>query len=94
MLEYNIIMLETKILISYIAICLTYSICRLHYLLTLKEDEEFNSMLKELIDLSGDNDVVKILVILQLILSPITTPFSILKHIYKLIKKIIFKINQ
>lgn len=84
-------MLETKILISYIAICLTYSICRLHYLLTLKEDEEFNSTLKELIDLSGDKNIVKLLVVLQLILSPITTPFSILKQIYKLIKKMIEK---
>ena len=84
-------MLETKILISYIAICITYSICRLHYLLTLKEDEEFNSMLKELIELSGDEGVIKLLIVLQLVLSPVTTPFSILKQIYKLFKKIIIK---
>ena len=84
-------MLETKILISYIAICLTYSVCRLHYLLTQKEDEEFNSMLKELIELSGDENVVKLLVLLQLLLCPITTPFSILKQIFKLIKKLFTK---
>lgn len=84
-------MLETKILISYIAICITYSLCRLHYLLTVKEDEEFNSMLEELISLSGSDDVIKPLIILQILLSPITAPFSILKQIYKLIKKIFIK---
>lgn len=90
-MEYNKLMLEMKILISYIAICLTYSICRLHYLLTQKEDEEFNSMLNELVELSGDKNVIKLLIILQIILSPITTPFSIIKQIYKLIKKQISK---
>jgi len=84
-------MLETKLIISYIAICITYSICRLHYLLTVKEDEEFNSMLQELINLSGNEDVIKTLIILQLILSPITAPFSILKQFYILIKKILIK---
>ena len=90
-MEYNKPMLEIKIFISYIAICLTYSICRLHYLLTQKEDEEFNSMLNELVELSGDKNVIKLLIILQIILSPITTPFSIMKQIYKLIKKQISK---
>jgi hypothetical protein len=80
-------MLETKILISYIAICLTYSICRLHYLLTTKSDEEFNSMLDELVDLSGSKDIIKTLIVLQIVLSPITTPFSMLKQIYKLTVK-------
>jgi len=81
-------MLETKIIISYIAICLTYSLCRLHYLLTQKEDEEFNSMLDELINLSGNDNVIIFLIVLQIIFSPITTPFSMLKQIYKLIKKL------
>ena len=80
-------MLETKILISYIVICLTYSLCRLHYLLTQKTDEEFNSMLQELIDISDNENVVKILVIFQIIFSPVTAPFSILKQLYKLITK-------
>lgn len=84
-------MFETKIVISYLAICITYSVCRLHYLLTQKEDEEFNSMLEELKSLSGSDDVVKTLIILQLLLSPLTTPFSILKQIYKLIKKLFIK---
>lgn len=81
-------MLETKILISYFVICITYSLCRLHYLLTQKTDEEFNSMLQELVNLSGDENVIKQLVVLQVIFSPITAPFSILKQIYKLVKKI------
>ena len=81
-------MLETKILISYITICVTYSLCRLDYLITQKTDEEFNSMLQELIDLSGNEGVVKQLIILQIIFSPITAPFSMLKQIYKLIKNI------
>ena len=81
-------MLETKILISYILICATYSICRLHYLLTMKEDEEFNSMLGELTDLSGDGDVIKFLVVLQIVLSPLTAPFSMSKQIYKLFIKV------
>lgn len=80
-------MLEMKFLISYIAICVTYSVCRLHYLLTQRTDEEFNSMLDELVSLSGSKDIIKTLVIFQILLSPITTPFSILKQIYKLIKK-------
>lgn len=84
---YNSVMLETKILISYFAICLTYSLCRLHYLLTIKNDEEFNSMLEELITLSGDKSVITTLVILQIIFSPITTPFSMLKQLYKLAVK-------
>ncbi len=80
-------MLETKIIISYVVVCVTYSLCRLHYLLTQKTDEEFNSMLQELIDMSGNENVVKLLVILQVVFSPITAPFSMLKQIYKLIKR-------
>ena len=83
--------IETKILISYFIICITYSLCRLHYLLTQKTDEEFNSMLKELVDLSGNEGVVKQLVILQIIFSPFTTPFSIMKQIYRLLKKLFVK---
>ena len=55
-------MLETKIIISYIVICVAYSLCRLHYLITVKSDEEFNSMLSQLIDLAGSRDIVKVLV--------------------------------
>ncbi len=84
-------MLETKILISYLVICVTYSLCRLHYLLTQKTDEEFNSMLKELVDMAGNDNVVKQLVVLQIIFSPLTTPFSILKQFYRLVKKLFAK---
>ena len=80
-------MLETKILISYIAICLTYSLCRLHYLLTQKEDEEFNDLLNQLTDLAGDKDVIKTLVVFQIIFSPIIAPLSIMKQIFKLVTK-------
>lgn len=78
-------MLETKIIISYLVICITYSLCRLHYLLSVKDDEEFNSMLNQLIDLAGNRDIVKVLVLLQLVLSPITAPFSMIKQIYRLL---------
>lgn len=81
----------TKILISYLVICVTYSLCRLHYLLTQKTDEEFNSMLKELADMSGSDNVITQLVILQIIFSPLTTPFSVLKQIYRLLKKVFVK---
>ena len=84
-------MLETKIIISYLVICVTYSLCRIHYLLTQKTDEEFNSMLKELVDLSGSDGVIKQLVVLQILFSPLTTPFSMLKQIYRLFKKIFVK---
>ena len=83
--------METKILISYLVVCVTYSLCRLHYLLTQKTDEEFNSMLNELKDMAGNDDVVKQLVILQIIFSPLTTPFSMLKQIYRLFKKLFVK---
>ena len=84
-------MLETKILISYIVVCVTYSLCRLHYLLTQKTDEEFNDMLQELINLSGNENVVRLLVILQILFAPIIAPFSMIKQIYKLIKKLVVK---
>ena len=83
--------METKILISYFVICITYSLCRLHYLLTQKTDEEFNSMLKELIDMAGDDNVVKQLVVLQILFSPLTTPFGMLKQIYRLFKRLFVK---
>ncbi len=82
-------MLETKIIISYIVVCVTYAICRIHYLLTQRTDEEFNSMLDELVSLSGSKDIIKPLVVLHILLAPITAPFSILKQIYRLIKKIL-----
>lgn len=84
-------MLETKILISYLIICIVYSMCRLHYLLTMKEDEEFNSMLEDLINLSESKNIIKSLVLLQIMLSPITTPFSIMKQLFKLLLKPIIK---
>lgn len=77
-------MLETKIIISYIVVCVAYSLCRLHYLMSVKNDEEFNSMLSQLIDLAGSRDIVKVLVILQVVLSPLTAPFSMIKQIYRL----------
>lgn len=52
--------------------------------MSVKEDEEFNSMLGQLIDLAGSRDIVKVLVLLQLVLAPITAPFSIIKQIYRL----------
>ncbi len=84
-------MFETKVIISYVIVCVTYSLCRLHYLLTQKTDEEFNDMLQELKDMSGNENVVRTLVILQILLSPVIAPFSILKQVYKLIKRIFTK---
>lgn len=84
-------MIEIKLVISYIVICLTYSLCRLHYLLTIGSDEKFNDMLGQLKTLAGSDEVVKSLVILQIILSPVTAPFSILKQLYKLIKNLFVK---
>ena len=86
-------MYEIKILISYFVICITYSLCRLHYLLTIKSDEEFNKMLEQLKDMSGDKDIVKTLVVLQVVFSPITAPFSILHQIFKLLKNLFVKNN-
>ena len=80
-----IFFMEIKIIISYIVVCVAYSICRLHYLMTTKIDEEFNSMLSQLIELAGNRDIIKVLVILQVLLSPLTAPFSIIKQILKLI---------
>jgi len=84
-------MLETKIIISYIVVCVVYSLCRLHYLVTQKTDEEFNSMLAELKDLSGSDNVIMQLTFLQIIFAPITAPFSVLKQFLKLIKHIFIK---
>ena len=78
-------MIETKIIISYIVICVAYSLCRLHYLMTIKSDDEFNSMLGQLIDLAGSKDIVKVLILLQILLCPITAPFSMIKQIFKLL---------
>jgi len=83
--------IEIKILISYLAVTITYSMCRLHYLLTQKTDEEFNSMFAELKDIAGDNNVVLNLVFLQILLAPLTAPFSILKLVYKKIRKLFVK---
>ena len=80
-----------KILISYIAVAITYSMCRLHYLLTQKTDEEFNSMLAELKDIAGSDNVVWNLVLLQILFAPLTAPFSILKLIYKKIRSLFAK---
>ena len=75
-----------KILISYLVVCITYSMCRLHYLLTQKTDEEFNSMLEELKNIAGDDNTIRNLVLLQIIFAPLTAPFSMLKQIYKKVK--------
>ena len=83
--------IEIKILISYLVICVTYSMCRLHYLLTQKTDEEFNSMLDELKSIAGDDNIIQKLVLLQIIFAPLTAPFSMLKHIYKKIKGLFIK---
>ena len=80
-----------KILISYIVVCVTYSLCRLHYLLTQKTDEEFNSMLSELENLADGGNVIFNLVLLQILFAPLTAPFSILKLIYKQVKKLFVK---
>jgi len=84
-------MFEIKIIISYLVVCITYSLCRIHYLLTIKPDEEFNEMLQQLKDASGDEDVVKTLVVLQAIFSPILAPFSMLKQIFRLIKNLFIR---
>ena len=83
--------MEIKILISYLVVCITYSMCRLHYLLTQKTDEEFNSMLDELKSLAGDDNIIRNLVLLQIIFAPLTAPFSMLKLIYKRIKSLFVK---
>ncbi len=84
-------MFEVKVIISYIVICVTYTLCRMHYLLTIKPDEEFNDMLEQLKNLSGDEHVERTLVVLQLIFSPLLAPFSMLKQIFKLIAKLFIK---
>jgi len=63
----------------------------MHYLLTIKSDKEFNDMLEQLKNLSGDEHVERTLVILQLIFSPILAPFSMLKLIFKLLSKLFIK---
>ncbi len=80
-----------KILISYLVVCITYSMCRLHYLLTQKTDEEFNSMLEELKNIAGDDNTIRNLVLLQIIFAPLTAPFSMLKQIYKKVKGLFIK---
>jgi SNF family Na+-dependent transporter len=80
--------IEIKILISYLAVTITYSMCRLHYLLTQKTDKEFNSMLDELKELAGEGNVVLNLFFLQILFAPLTAPFSVLKLIYKQIRSL------
>jgi hypothetical protein len=80
-----------KILISYIVVCVTYSLCRLHFLLTQKTDEEFNSMLSELKNLADGGNVIFNLVLLQILFAPLTAPFSIMKLVYKQVKKLFVK---
>ena len=80
-----------KILISYIVVCVTYSLCRLHFLLTQKTDEEFNSMLSELKNLADGGNVIFNLVLLQILFAPLTAPFSIMKLVYKKVKKLFVK---
>lgn len=83
--------IAVKILISYTVVCITYSLCRLHFLLTQKTDEEFNSMLSELKNLADGGNVIFNLVLLQILFAPLTAPFSIMKLIYKQVKKLFVK---
>lgn len=83
--------LETKIIISYLLICVTYISCRLHYLLTQKTNKDFNAMIEELVDLAGNEDIVKTYIVVQIMFSPIIAPLSIIKQIYKLVKELFVK---
>ena len=79
--------METKLIISYIVICATYTICRLHYLLIVETDSELNKMLEELVDYAGDKSIIGLYIILQLACCPILAPLSVLKHIKNFIVK-------
>ena len=78
-------MLETKIFLSYILICLYYTLCRLHYLIVLKADEDFNEVRDELIALTGNKNIMKVLVVFNILFCPITAPLSMVKRFFKLI---------
>lgn len=77
--------METKIFLSYILICLYYTLCRLHYLIVLKADEDFNEVRDELIALTGNKNIMKVLVVFNILFCPITAPLSMAKRFFKLI---------
>lgn len=85
------IMLETKIFLSYLAICLYYTICRLHYLIALKEDDEYNEMMNEICNYIDRKKAVVLIVCLQLFLSPILAPLGMIKNSCKFIYKNLFQ---
>lgn len=57
----------------------------MHYLMVLKADEEFNEAKEELINFSGNKNIIKTIAIFQILFSPILAPLSMLKRIYRLI---------
>ena len=73
---------ETKLIISYIAVCLTYTICRLHYLLAVKQDSELKQELGKLVDYAGDEGIIKCFIALQVLFCPVLAPMSVLKHTF------------
>lgn len=80
-------LVETKILISYIVLCLFYTLCRMHYLMCVKKDSELNKELGKLIDYAGDEGIVKVFVIIQILCCPIIAPMSIINNTFKFITK-------
>ena len=79
--------MDIRIVISYVVVCLFYSLCRMHYLLVVKKDDEINQMLGELIDYSGDKNIVKVFVVFQILLCPILDPLGVIKHLYRFFTK-------
>lgn len=61
--------------------------CRIHYLLVVKADKEFNEARDELINFTGDKGIIKTLIVFQILLSPILAPLSMLKRLYNLFFK-------
>ena len=80
-------MMETKIFLSYLAICLYYTVCRLHYLIVLQEDNEYNEMLEEICRYIDKKRAIALIIALQLFLSPILAPFGIIKNTFKYLIK-------
>ena len=80
-------LLETKLIISYLLICLTYSACRLHYLLAVDKDSELRKELGQLVDYAGDEGIIKIFIMLQVLFSPVLAPMSVARHTYRFLTK-------
>lgn len=77
--------METKLFIAYLVLCFYYSACRTHYLMTVKEDEEFNSLYGEIVNYIGRVNANLIIISLQLFLSPIMAPISMSKRAFGLV---------